>query len=222
MIECRELCNLAVLSPFVLTTDLVLFLGSEVVLDVERLADFLRGLALDHIGDGLAADVEESLDIHVIGSLSTANKTKNVSSCNFFLREDKKESINVIDISTYKDDLEQHLLIDLHELLVPLIDICRSPAGLCIVVVAGDGIVLVVLAPFNNLTQNGLVDVGEGDGADILAQILEHVLQEDGAFRNSSLCVSRSISVSSCSLACGSCRSSNVPTSMMAPSELCN
>lgn len=49
-------CN-SLLSPLVLTTDLVFLLGSEVVLDVEGLADLLGRLALDHVGDGLAANV---------------------------------------------------------------------------------------------------------------------------------------------------------------------
>lgn len=60
---------LAVLGPLVLAADLVLLLGREVVLDVERLPDFVGGLALDHVGDGLAADVEEGLDVEVVGGL---------------------------------------------------------------------------------------------------------------------------------------------------------
>lgn len=57
------------LGPLVLTTDLILLLGCEVVLDVEGFADLFWRLALNHIGDGLAADVEESLDVKVVGSL---------------------------------------------------------------------------------------------------------------------------------------------------------
>ncbi len=62
-------CRLAVLGPLVLATDLILLLGREIVLDVERLADLLRGLALDHICNSLASDIEERLDIKVVGSL---------------------------------------------------------------------------------------------------------------------------------------------------------
>lgn len=57
------------LSPLVLTTDLILLLGREVVLDVEGFTDLLWGLALDHVGDGLAADIEESFDVEIVGSL---------------------------------------------------------------------------------------------------------------------------------------------------------
>jgi hypothetical protein len=61
--------RLTVLGPLVLATDLLLLLGREVVLDVERLADLVGGLALDHVGDGLAADVQERLDVKVVGGL---------------------------------------------------------------------------------------------------------------------------------------------------------
>ena len=57
------------LSPLVLTTDLVLLFRSEVVLDVESLADLLGRLALDHVGHGLAANIQETLDIEIVRSL---------------------------------------------------------------------------------------------------------------------------------------------------------
>ena len=63
------LIGLSVLSPLVLTTNLLLLLGGEVVRDVESLTDLLRRLALDHVGDGLAANVEERLDVEVVGGL---------------------------------------------------------------------------------------------------------------------------------------------------------
>ena len=44
-----------------------LLLGGEVVHDVEELADLLRCLALDHVGDGLAANIKEGLDVEVVG-----------------------------------------------------------------------------------------------------------------------------------------------------------
>jgi hypothetical protein len=57
------------LSPLVLTADLVFLLGSEVVLDVEGLPDLLGRLALDHVCNSLAANVEKSFDIEVVCSL---------------------------------------------------------------------------------------------------------------------------------------------------------
>jgi hypothetical protein len=60
---------LAILGPLVLAANLLLLLGGEVVGDVERLADLLGGLALDHVGDGLAAHVEKGFDIEIVGSL---------------------------------------------------------------------------------------------------------------------------------------------------------
>ena len=61
--------SLTVLGPLVLTADLLLLLGGEVVGDVEGLADFLRRLSLDHVGDSLATNVKEGLDVKVVGGL---------------------------------------------------------------------------------------------------------------------------------------------------------
>lgn len=69
--------SLAILSPLILLLDLslnkgrigeqktaeeravyaYLFFRSKVVHNVKKLANFLRGLALDHVGDGLTADI---------------------------------------------------------------------------------------------------------------------------------------------------------------------
>ena len=43
----------------VLLLDLSLFFGGEIVHDVEELANFLRGLTLDHVSNGLAANIAE-------------------------------------------------------------------------------------------------------------------------------------------------------------------
>lgn len=60
------------LGPLVLTTNLIFLLGREVVLDIEGFTDLFGGLALNHVSDGLAADVEESFDVEVVGSLGRA------------------------------------------------------------------------------------------------------------------------------------------------------
>lgn len=60
---------------------------------------------------------------------------------------------------TYEDDLEEHLLVDLHELLVPLLNLGRLLAGVVVVILRLDGIVLVVLAPLDDLAENRLVDL---------------------------------------------------------------
>lgn len=56
-------------SPLVFAADLILLLGGEVVLDIEGLTDFLGRFALDHVGDGLATDVKQGLNVEVVGSL---------------------------------------------------------------------------------------------------------------------------------------------------------
>lgn len=65
------------LGPLILAANLVLFFGREVVLDIEGLANLFRGLALDHVCDGLAADVKEGFNVEIIGSLySTICQTR--------------------------------------------------------------------------------------------------------------------------------------------------
>ena len=59
-------CNCSLKGPLILATDFLLLLGSEVILDVELLADFLRGLALDHVGDGEAGEVQKWLDVEIV------------------------------------------------------------------------------------------------------------------------------------------------------------
>lgn len=105
---------------------------------------------------------------------------------------------------TNQDDLEQHFLVNLHELLVPLVDIGRLATRVIVVASAG-GVVLMVGAPLNDLFQDGFVDlnthtklespdlvavltssgpsiwrthVGNGDGLVRITQILQHVLDQ--------------------------------------------
>lgn len=56
-------------SPLVLTTNLIFLLRCEVVLNVEGLANLLGRLALDHVGDSFATNVEKSFDVKVVGGL---------------------------------------------------------------------------------------------------------------------------------------------------------
>ena len=136
--------TLTILGPLVLATNLLLLLGGEVIGDVEGFADLFRRLALDHVGDGLAANIKKGLDVKIVGSLentSAMTLSTFASGC------------------THKDDLEEHLLIDLHELLVPLLNIGGLLAGIGVVIVGSWGVVLMMLAPLNDLLQDGLIDL---------------------------------------------------------------
>ena len=57
------------LSPLVLTTNLILLLRSEVVLNVKCLADLFWRLAFNHICNRLAPNIQQSLNVKVVGSL---------------------------------------------------------------------------------------------------------------------------------------------------------
>lgn len=59
---------------------------------------------------------------------------------------------------TYEDDLKEHLLVHLHKLLVPLINV-GGLATVVIVIAGTGGIVLVVFAPLDDLLKNGLVNL---------------------------------------------------------------
>ena len=64
--------------------------------------------------------------------------------------------------TTYKNDLEQHLLVNLHELLVPLLDVGGLLAGVGVIIGGGRRVELVMVAPLDNLLEDGLVDL-EGE-----------------------------------------------------------
>ena len=61
--------DLTILSPLVLSSNLLFLLRREVVGDVEGLSDFLGRLALDHVRNRLATNIEKGLDVEVVRSL---------------------------------------------------------------------------------------------------------------------------------------------------------
>jgi len=99
----------------------------------------------------------------------------------------------------YKNDLEEHLLVDLHKLLIPLVNVGSLLAGIRVVISRSWRIGLVLFAPLDNLLENGFVDlecgisecgaapsrprthVGNRDGLShgTFAEIVDHVLDED-------------------------------------------
>lgn len=92
---------------------------------------------------------------------------------------------------THKDDLKEHLLVDLHELLVPLINIGGLLAGVVVIVGRRGGVVPVVLAPLDHFPEDRVVDIGNGNrlsGQSLLAQIVNQVLDEHRALGNHAVC----------------------------------
>jgi len=85
----------------------------EVICDVECLSDFLGGLALNHICDGLATGIKKGLDIQIVGRL----KSKTLGSMKNDTRGRKGQR------RTDEDDFKQHFLIDLHEFRIPVINV---------------------------------------------------------------------------------------------------
>ena len=75
-------------SPLVVPDDLLFLLRGEVVLDVEGLADLLRSLALDHVSNSLAGQVQQPLDVEIVCSL-TKKRVSETRKKKFILREYK-------------------------------------------------------------------------------------------------------------------------------------
>lgn len=50
-------------------------------------------------------------------------------------------------------------MVNLHELLVPFVDVSRLLAGIIVVVLRGRRVCSVVVAPFDDLLEDGIVDL---------------------------------------------------------------
>ena len=71
---------------------------------------------------------------------------------------DSQEGLD-IQVVRSEDDLEEHLLVDLHELLVPLVNVGRLLARVRVVVLGSGGVVAVVLAPLKHFAEDRLGDL---------------------------------------------------------------
>jgi len=92
--------------------------------------------------------------------------------------------------ATYEDDLEEHLLVDLHELLIPLINLGRLLAVVVLLLGGLSRIIAVLLAPLDDFLEHRFVDVGDGDslfGHTAIADVLNQVLDQDGSFSDAAV-----------------------------------
>lgn len=65
--------------PLILPTNLLFLLWSEIILDVERLSNFLWSLSFDHVGHSLACEIQQALDVQVVSSLNELGIAKHTS-----------------------------------------------------------------------------------------------------------------------------------------------
>merc|ERR1719295_401402 len=75
----RIFSSLFLFAPFILLADLFLLAWSEIVLDIESLANFLRCLSLDHVGNSLTGHIQLTLDVHVVCSNDQFKKCSLIS-----------------------------------------------------------------------------------------------------------------------------------------------
>jgi hypothetical protein len=59
----------------------------------------------------------------------------------------------------YQDNLKEHLLINLHKLLVPLLNVCSLLAGVGVIIGCCWRVVLVMLTPLDDLFKDRLIDL---------------------------------------------------------------
>jgi len=152
--------DLTILRPFVLASDLFLFIRCKVILDVEGFANLLRRFSFDHIRNRLTTNVKKGLDIEIIRG---------------------------------KNYFEQHFLVNLHELLIPFVDIGRLLPAIGVIVGLSRGITLVMLAPLDNLLQNVFIDVRNRYSLSYFTNILKHVLDQNGTLSHGFLHGDRSL-----------------------------
>ena len=59
----------------------------------------------------------------------------------------------------YKDDLKQHFLVHLQEFLVPLVNVGGFPSRVRLIIGRGWRVGAMMIAPFDDFEQHGLVDL---------------------------------------------------------------
>jgi hypothetical protein len=116
----RSINSLSLFAPFVFFSDLLFLFWSEIVLNVERFSDFLRGLALNHVCNGFASEVEKRFDIQIVSSLKK-NENKNTL-CWF----GNKDSVFLELQKTYQNKFKKGGLIHFAELKIPRNDVICS------------------------------------------------------------------------------------------------
>lgn len=132
--------SLGFLTPLILLPNLRFLLGTKIIRNIERLANFLRCLPLDHTGHGSACQIQEWLDIHVVGG---------------------------------QNQLKEKYLFDGDKVGIPLLDHLGHLGRFEWLFDFGHGFGTVMLAEFNDLFEDGSLDVGKGDfGDSVLIAVL--------------------------------------------------
>ena len=59
----------------------------------------------------------------------------------------------------YQDNIKEHLLVDIHKLLIPLVDVGAAVPRFVIIFIGCRRIMLMILAPLENFLEDGIVDL---------------------------------------------------------------
>lgn len=135
------------------------------------MARTFNGLALDHVSNGLAAEIEEILALKVVGGLKIAKeKGKQVSKTDWKSKAKDQKGIEASSgrggngWRSYHDEVEESGLLELsHEVLIPREDVIGTTLVLLILRRRGVGVLDLVLSVLLDELHDGLRDVGDGD-----------------------------------------------------------
>ena len=128
----------------------------------------LNRLALDHVGNSLAAEIEKILALKVVGGLKSRKESKSVKRCQSGART-RKGFEPLSDQQgegwrSYHDEVEESGLLELsHEVLIPREDVVGTTLVLLVLRLRGVGVLDLVLGVLLNELHDGLRNVGDGD-----------------------------------------------------------
>lgn len=152
--------NNFLLAPLVLLLDLLLLIRCEVGGNVEGLADLLRLLTLDHVGHGLAGQVQEGLDVQIIGS------------------QDELEEEGLLNLAELLIPLQNVVCATIFYFLLMLVLRLLRPGQIS---GSENRVLMMVLHILQNLGKGLARNIRQGNGTrKLAAQILNHVEYSHG------------------------------------------
>jgi hypothetical protein len=142
--------NLEIHAPFIFFANLLFLLGGEIVFNVELLPNLLRRFALDHVGDSFATQIEQRLNIQVVGGQSNFKQGR---------------LINNLGVEKSFIPLDNIVGAFLIFTLLGLVLVGRHLIGVRVV----------PLGPFDHFFQSVALNIGQRNGAGLVTEILDHI-----------------------------------------------
>lgn len=169
--------------PLVLPSNFLFLLWREVIFDVKCLPDLLGCLPLDHVSHSLACQIQQILNVQVVGCLFTISNSnrlvmiKNMS-CAIITVQHPLDYLNHVSNwkryetrISYQDKVKQRCLINLYKISVPGLDVILWSSRL----IFGRLLVInVILAIFDNFGKDLARHIRQRDDR-ILTCVFDHI-----------------------------------------------